>query len=333
MLRYTPPADYTGKDLIVYTIQDSTGLHNTDIVRIEVINQGLAAHWEFEQINSRNAVDSSGNGHPGRLIENYESIPGVCGNAVKILANSSMICDNTSILPPAPEHWVKPLWHSYPVEAAASNFFDPMNAGFTLAFWFNAASFGDSDDPAVLFDKANKANIGYAITADPNGIYFKIREWGGLYKNRKLTWNNQMSTGTWYHVVMVINRDDDTVKVWIDGQRVTGKITLAQGSFICAGRNDLTMGGSKEVTFDEVHIFTKPLTEAEILDLYEPVIVPGNFVYPKGVDFADFAHFAAHWRQENCNSTDNCKGTDLDGSDDVDARDLAIVVDSWLIGK
>ncbi|MHC4679461.1 MAG: LamG-like jellyroll fold domain-containing protein [Planctomycetota bacterium] len=267
MLRYTPPADYTGKDLIVYTVQDATGLHNTDIVRIEVINQGLTAHWEFEQINSRNAVDSSRNGHRGRLPQNYESVPGVRGNAVKIPANSSMICDNTSILPPAPEHWVKPLWHSYPVEAAASNFFDPMNTGFTLAFWFKAASFGDSDDPAVLFDKANKANIGYAITADPNGIYFKIREWGGLYRNKKLTWNNRMSTRTWYHVVMVINRDDDTVKVWVDGQRVARKITLAQGSFICAGRNDLTMSGSKEVTFDEVHIFTKPLTEAEIMFL------------------------------------------------------------------
>jgi len=208
-----------------------------------------------------------------------------------------------------------------------------MNAGFTLAFWFNAASLGDSDDPAFLFDKANKANIGYAITADPNGIDFRIREWGGLYKNKKLTWNNQMSTGTWYHVAMVINRGDDTIKAWVDGQRVTGKIPLTQGSFICAGRSDLTMGGSKKVTFDEVHIFTKPLTKAEILDLYEPVIVPGNLVYPKGVDFADFAHFAAHWRRGNCDSTDNCNGTDFDGSSDVDARDLAILLESWLIGK
>jgi hypothetical protein len=295
MLRYIPPAHYTGKDLIVYTVQDSTGLHNTDIVRIEVIDEGLAARWEFEQIDGRNAVDSSGNGHSGRLPKSYVSVPGVSGNAVTILADSSMICDDTSILPPVPEHWIKPLWHSYPVEEAASNFFDPMDTSFSLAFWFSATSFGDSDDPTVLFDKANKANIGYAITADPNGIYFRIREWGGLYKNKKLTWNNQMSAGLWYHVVMVVNRDDDTVKAWIDGQRVKGKMTLDHGSFICAGRNDLAMGGTEEVAFDEVHIFTKPLAEDEILnELYEPVVAPGRFVYPRGVGFADVARFAAH---------------------------------------
>ena len=106
-------------------------------------------------------------------------------------------------------------------------------------------------------------------------LNFKIREWGGLYKNKKLTWNNQMFAGTWYHVVMVINRDNDTVKVWVNGQRISGRITLTQGSFICAGRNDLTLGGSEEVAFDEVYVFTKSLTEVEIRDLYELVIVTG----------------------------------------------------------
>ncbi len=271
-LRYTPPPDYVGKDIIVYTIGDSTGLLNTDLIRIEVVNGSLAAHWQLEEVSpssarfdaKTHAFDASGNGHDALLPEDYESVPGVLGRAIKIPAGSSMICDDTSIVPPAPEHWVKPLWHSYPVEKKAGNFFDPMDVDFSLAFSFNVANFGDGDEPAILFDKANKANLGYSITTDANGIYFKVREWGGLYKTKELAWNEAVHAGTWHRVTMVINRDNDTLKAWVNGQRVSGSVKLTPGSFICAGRTDLTMGGSTEVAFDEVYIYTTALTAREM---------------------------------------------------------------------
>jgi len=273
-LHYAPPQDYVGKDLIVYTIEDSTGLRNTDLVRIEVINGELAAYWELEETlrpsarsgTSIYALDASGHGHNGLLPVDYESVPGVFGKAVKIPAGSSMICDDSLILPSAPDQWVKPLWHSYPVEGQASNFFDPMDASFTLAFWFNATSFGSSEEPAVLFSKANRASLGYSITTDPNGIYFKIREWGGVYKTKELAWKNPMIPGIWYQVVMVINRNDDTLAAWIDGRRISNVVGLTRRSFICAGRTDLTMGGSTEVAFDDVQIFNKVFT---IRDIHE----------------------------------------------------------------
>ena len=191
-----------------------------------------------------------------------------------------MICDNRLILPSAPDHWAEPLWHSYPVEEQASNFFDPMNAGFTLAFWFNAVAFGSSEEPAVLFNKANKAALGYSITADPNGIYFKIREWGGLYKTKELSWQSVMIPGTWYHVVMVIDRNNDTLRAWVNAQQISNTVELVPASFICAGRNDLTMGGSTAVAFDDVYIYTKALTVREVMSLFEPAIPRRSFVSP-----------------------------------------------------
>ncbi|MHC4699933.1 MAG: LamG-like jellyroll fold domain-containing protein, partial [Planctomycetota bacterium] len=227
-----------------------------------------AAHWQLDEFdrssprfgNTTHAFDASGNGHDALLPEDYKSVPGVQGRAIKVSAGSSIVCDDSSIVPPAPEHWVKPLWHSYPVEQKASNFFDPMDADFSVMFSFNVTDFGDAGEPAILLSKANGADLGFSIATDREGIYFKVREWGGLYRTKELVWSDVVQPGIWYHVMMVVNRDDNTVKAWVNGQRVSGSLKLTPGSFICAGRSDLTIGGNAEVAFDEVYIYNAALT-------------------------------------------------------------------------
>jgi hypothetical protein len=59
----------------------------------------------------------------------------------------------------------------------------------------------------------------------------------------------------------------------------------------------------------------------------------GDFLCPDGVDFIDFAYFAARWGQNNCSQADYyCEGTDLDNSGTVDTYDLEIFLDNWLTG-
>lgn len=54
---------------------------------------------------------------------------------------------------------------------------------------------------------------------------------------------------------------------------------------------------------------------------------------PDSVNMTDFAWFAQHWRQKNCNQFNyNCDGTDLDESGSVSFDDLAIFADDWLTG-
>ena len=59
----------------------------------------------------------------------------------------------------------------------------------------------------------------------------------------------------------------------------------------------------------------------------------GDFRCPDGVNFVDYAWFAAHWRQNNCSAANYyCLVTDLDLSGSVGLSDLAIFADNWLAG-
>ncbi|MFC1738235.1 LamG-like jellyroll fold domain-containing protein [Planctomycetota bacterium] len=59
----------------------------------------------------------------------------------------------------------------------------------------------------------------------------------------------------------------------------------------------------------------------------------GDFLCPDGVDFIDYSYFANHWGNINCGDVNDCNGVDLDFSDSVDANDLGIFTNYWLLGK
>jgi hypothetical protein len=62
-------------------------------------------------------------------------------------------------------------------------------------------------------------------------------------------------------------------------------------------------------------------------------IPAADFLCPDGVDFIDFAFFAAHWLDDRCNAVNNfCEGTDFDNSGSVGFTDLEIFADNWLKG-
>jgi hypothetical protein len=57
----------------------------------------------------------------------------------------------------------------------------------------------------------------------------------------------------------------------------------------------------------------------------------GDFVCPDGITIDDFAFFLDHWRNDNCDlSNDYCQGTDLDQSGKVDENDFDIFFEIWL---
>jgi hypothetical protein len=60
-------------------------------------------------------------------------------------------------------------------------------------------------------------------------------------------------------------------------------------------------------------------------------IPAGDFVCPDGITIEDFLFFIEHWRDDNCDpSNDYCQGTDLDFSGTVDEADLEIFLENWL---
>lgn len=58
--------------------------------------------------------------------------------------------------------------------------------------------------------------------------------------------------------------------------------------------------------------------------------IPGDFTSPEGVDFLDFAYFAARWLNTNCAASCDCDGADIDESGSIDFADLAIFSEHWL---
>jgi hypothetical protein len=59
----------------------------------------------------------------------------------------------------------------------------------------------------------------------------------------------------------------------------------------------------------------------------------GDLRCPDGVNFTDFLWFAANWRHDDCSALNySCEGADLDGSGEVDPRDLALFAANWLAG-
>ena len=61
--------------------------------------------------------------------------------------------------------------------------------------------------------------------------------------------------------------------------------------------------------------------------------LPGDFVCPDGVNFADYAFLAEHWLEDTCAGSNDCEGSDLDQSGAVDINDLKILGDNWLEGR
>ncbi len=62
-------------------------------------------------------------------------------------------------------------------------------------------------------------------------------------------------------------------------------------------------------------------------------IPPADLQCPDGVDFIDFAFFAAHWHLQGCNVSNSfCEGTDVNHSGTVDFADLEIFANRWLEG-
>ena len=59
-----------------------------------------------------------------------------------------------------------------------------------------------------------------------------------------------------------------------------------------------------------------------------PII--GDIAGSYGVNYADFAAFAAHWQQTGCPT--GCGNADLNNSGTVDITDLMIFANNWLKG-
>jgi hypothetical protein len=90
-----------------------------------------------------------------------------------------------------------------------------------------------------------------------------------------------------------------------------------------------TIDGQTMVLAEDVPIQDIPAEPYE----FESKLNRSDFDNDGDVDFADYAIFANHWSEEDCNYPSWCEGTDLDFNSSVDFIDLYIFAENWLWEK
>lgn len=91
----------------------------------------------------------------------------------------------------------------------------------------------------------------------------------------------------------------------------------------------VTIDGQTMVLAEDVQIEDIPAEPYE----FESKLNRSDFDTDGDVDFADYAIFANHWSEQDCNYPNWCEGTDLDYSGFIDFIDFAIFAEDWLWGK
>lgn len=269
-LRYTPAPGYVGKDVFAYTVQDSTGLKTRELVQVEVVNRGLAAHYTFDQTNGVSALDATGFGHHGALqgAANFATHrePGVLGGALR-LDGGGVICDKTPLVPP--DVTVTGNWPFDADGLARGNFFDPMDESYTVAFWFNAK---DTATTRTLLQKQwhDEQKVGFKLTVSASGLTATVRQFNGLSSTKTLNGSAAITAGRWHHVALQFDRSAELARLFLNGVQIASD-SLDAGRFIYQGRQPLLLGpdAAGQVVVDDFRLYTKALTPAELVGLYE----------------------------------------------------------------
>lgn len=204
----------------------------------------LEAHWTFDGGKEDVAVDSSGNGLSGVLVNRPAFVDGVDGHALRLNGVN--------------QH---------------ADFGDPrafrLTGSMTISAWINASAF-PADDAAIISDHSS---LGYqldtTIDQGPRTIGFKLANASGRLMARY--GRTPLDTNKWYHVAGVYDARVQTLSVYLDGQLdngcLLGTVTdrqLISGVSAYVGRRGRGEGFEFAGSIDDVRIYSRALTQNEI---------------------------------------------------------------------
>lgn len=222
------------------------------------ITGGLGAYWSFD---SCTAIDDSGNGNDGTLYGNPQCVNGEKGKAFSFNGTSDYI------------------------EVPSSSQLNPSQA-VTISLW--AKEFSTSPAYSSLIYKAGQepttccSDRVYSLwTRSDQGIHFASTPEGATNQVYCDTPGGQYSVNEFVHIAGVIDTATHTMSIYVNGNKV--QICSNYGDQIRSGTYPLRIGGhfhtlgdqySFNGIIDEVHIYDRALTDAEIQALYSGYVPP-----------------------------------------------------------
>ncbi len=145
------------------------------------------------------------------------------------------------------------------------------NSNGSISLWINMDSL--TGQPALVGSGKTTATTPYGgLRLDGAKIVFFMHD--GSFQSLITTTNNEITTNTWYHVAVTVN---ETTAIYVNGARVANTVAYADGMWFDGISTDtFSYGiharsanyGAMDGTLDEIGIWDRALTGAEVTQLY-----------------------------------------------------------------
>lgn len=214
------------------------------------LTDNLVSYWKFDE-SSGDASDAVGsNLLTNNATATYE--PGKINNAAKLVKTSSQFFKNASPVGLPTGDMTIQIWVNLSIAPAANNEFDLMS-------WFS----GPGNQRSWLFDYVDAAGtklLDFETCAD--GV-----------NNHSYQVHTTLTTGTWYHLVVVYTAATHTAQLYINGAAQTaGDVTdtalFNSSAPLQIGARNTTPDGFCDSDVDEAAIWSRTLTGDEVTSLY-----------------------------------------------------------------
>ncbi len=240
---------------------------------------GLVGYWKFEQSNGSAATnDSSGFGNTGTLTNMNLTGNATSGPTLGGRFGSALVFDgvNDNINAGDPSSGVLDFGDSANFTVSAwvrTSAIIPQYGMGVVSKW--AGGLGGAAGAAYLLTVGDS----YGDAGSPSSATFRINS--GWSITHFANGTTQIADGNWHHLAGV--RDGTNISIYVDG-RLEG-ITFANSSSLANTRNlrigisyDTATVGDFNGTIDEVRIYNRSLSAAEITEMYNQTR-PAGFEY------------------------------------------------------
>jgi predicted outer membrane repeat protein len=212
----------------------------------DTINDGLIAHWKFDEVNSATARDFVGTAHGA--LQNGASLIGTPLPPMTVANAGSLSLDGFDDR----------------VAISDTAALD-LTASFSVAAWVKRSSTGTYD---AIYDSGEQANTWWMFIADgspgkDNQPGFGERGIAEVYAARSITDTN------WHHLAFVKNGDrSNNLTFYVDGQpsgtASVGTVTTPSGDKHIGVLHDGVFAASFGGNLDEVRVYNRALSATEV---------------------------------------------------------------------
>lgn len=218
------------------------GFEDLLIMAEQWLSDSLVGYWSFDDSGAITAIDYSGNNNDGKI---YGALPisGISGQALSFDG-----VDDYIEFPPL------------------------TNGSKTFSFCFKTTATGV--ERFLSYDGGYYQDL-WSIQLDSNGkVLFGAREIESG-DCPQLIGSNMVNDGQWHHLVLVLNTETNESTLYIDGEvqayssQLTSDLTMFDHVFYGMWDNFNYNGAYTNGTIDEIRIYNRVLSAAEIQSLYQ----------------------------------------------------------------